>query len=377
MTSAFESRRPRRVLLANVSLANGGLERQLLLLARNLPSWWTVRLWTLEGGPYEESFKEAGIPWRCRRRHWRSDPLPAIDLGFAMRDWRPDIVHAWHWMPAAAAVPSARLLGIPLVDGSIRMGSVPRDRGRPRRSIMRWATVVVANSQAGLDAWRVGPEKGRVVYNAFDEERLRADQQSRASATTHDRLTAVMAARMDDPQKDYGVVLEAARLLEGRSPGTWRFLLVGNQARRSDSLVSAAAGLVDAGVVTFVDAGLEPIGVVRTCDVGVLMTDPAVRAEGCSNAIMEYMACGLPVVCSDTGGSSELVHDGREGYVIAPHDAEGLAARLHVLALHPELRSSMGAAGRRRITREFSVERMVSDYVGIYEDAIERYARIR
>ena len=57
------------------------------------------------------------------------------------------------------------------------------------------------------------------------------------------------------------------------------------------------------------------------------MTNVGVHAEGCSNAIMEYMACGLPVVCSDSGGSAELVRDGRDGYVIAPHDAARTLAR--------------------------------------------------
>ena len=106
----------RRVLLINISLANGGLERQLLLLARNLPAASEARIWTLEGGAFDQKVHEAGIPWRCRARRWRADPTPAFDLWRAMRGWRPDVVHAWHWMPAAAAVPACRLLGIPLID---------------------------------------------------------------------------------------------------------------------------------------------------------------------------------------------------------------------------------------------------------------------
>ena len=87
------------------------------------------------------------------------------------------------------------------------------------------------------------------------------------------------------------------------------------------------------------------------------------------------MACGIPVVCSDTGGSAELVRDGREGYVIAPHDAAALAGRLAHLKAHPELRRSMGDAGRRRIDREFSIDRMVAEYVRVYEEAMARCGR--
>jgi glycosyltransferase involved in cell wall biosynthesis len=368
----------RKLLLVNVSLANGGLERQLLLLAANLPPDWEARLWTLEGGPFEGPFREAGIPWRCRPRRSRRDPTPALDLWRTMGSYRPDVVHAWHWMPSAAAAPACHLLGIPLIDGSIRMGSVSRSFGRPRRSIMRWAALVVANSQAGLNAWHVGPEKGRVVYNAFDTARLHgtSPRPQQGDAREGDgRLTAIMAARMDS-QKDYRAVIEGARLLERDTPGSWHFLLVGNGADRAP-LVEAAQDLIDAGIVTFKDAGLEAIEDIKAADVGILMTDPAVRAEGCSNSIMEYMACGLPVVCSDTGGSAELVREGQEGYVIAPYSAADLARRLSDLKAHPELRASMGAAGRTRIVEDFTVDRMVAEYLGIYEEAIAHCHHIR
>ena len=360
---------PRRVLLVNVSLLNGGLERQLVLLARNLPASWEVRLWTLEGGQFVRQVREAGIPWRCRERRWRYDPTPAFDLWRAMEAWRPDVVHAWHWMPAVAAVPACRVLDVPLIDGSIRMGSVPHSLGRPRRGIMRWATLVVANSQAGLDAWRVGPGKGRVVYNAFDDARLQSALRPRSRFLPRDGpLTVVMAARMH-PQKDYGAVIDAARLLAARSSSRWRFVLVGDGDEKR-ALRAAAHDLVAAGVVTFEDGGLEAIDEIAAADIGVLMTDPAVLAEGCSNSIMEYMACGLPVVCSDTGGSAELVRHGREGFVVAPRDARALATSLEELGRSPELRARMGVAGRKRIAEDFTVARMVADYLAVYDEAL-------
>lgn len=363
------SRPSRKVLLSNVSLANGGLERQLLLLAQNLPADWEVRLWTLDGGPFQERVRQARIPWRCRPRRGRFDITPALDLWQAVGSWRPDVVHAWHWMPAAAAVPACRVLGIPLVDGSIRMGSVPRSLGRPRRSIMRWATIVVANSQAGLDAWRVGPEKGRVVYNAFDDRRLLgASGRPEPPAGTSGPFTVVMAARMDD-QKDYASVIAAARRLDGEQPGGWRFLLVGDGADR-EGLVASARDLSARGTVEFRAPGLEAIDSIVEADAGVLMTDPSVRAEGTSNAVLEYMAAGLPVVCADTGGCREVVREGREGYLVAPFDVAALVDRLTYLKAHRDESRALGESGRARVQQEFTVARMVRDYVRIYEEAI-------
>jgi glycosyltransferase involved in cell wall biosynthesis len=366
----------RKVLLVNNGLGNGGLERQLVLLAERLPETWDVRLWTMEGGPYADRVRELGVPWICSPRRARFDVSPAAALWRAMRAWRPDVVHAWHWMPALAAAPACRLCGIPLIDGSIRMGSVPRDLGRPRRSIMRLATLVVANSQAGLDAWRIGDDKGRVIYNGFDDVRLRAagpaPQRLGGGA---ERFTVVMAARMR-PQKDFHAVIRAARELARASPGEWSFLIVGDGPDRA-ALETAARDLVASGVVEFRRPGLEAITAINAAQVGVLMTDPAVLTEGCSNTILEYMACGLPVVCSDTGGCSELVRDGAEGYLIAPYDDVALAARLALLRADPSRRERMGAAGRARVRTDFSVPRMVDAYLSVYEEAAERRRRDR
>jgi len=337
----------------------------------NLPASWDVRMWTLEGGPYERVVHEAGIPWRCRERRGRFDPTPALDLWSVVNRWRPDLVHAWHWMPAAAAAPACRTLGIPLIDGSIRMGSIPRSIGRPRRSIMRCADLVVANSRAGLRAWSVWPEKGRVVYNAFDDRRI--GTHASESRGREGRLTAVMAARMAPP-KDYQSILSAARILEQDTPGAWRFVLVGNGPDRA-RLMESAADLIAAGSVTFADGGLEAVGEIRAADVGMLVTDPAVLAEGCSNSLLEYMACGLPVVCTDSGGCGELVRDGREGCLVPPRDAGALARRLDMLRTQPQMRARMGAAGKRRVAKDFTIDRMVAEYVTLYEEAISHRAR--
>jgi glycosyltransferase involved in cell wall biosynthesis len=171
------------------------------------------------------------------------------------------------------------------------------------------------------------------------------------------------------PQKDFDSVIAAARALEQASPGKWRFLLVGGGEDR-ERLVQESQDLVQAGVVVFRDAGLEAIDAIRAADIGVLMTAGAVWAEGCSNSIMEYMACGLPVVCSDAGGNSELVRNGREGFVVAPYSVDELAERLSEFAVSAELRRRMGEAGRSRVECEFTIERMVGAYSRLYDEAL-------
>jgi glycosyltransferase involved in cell wall biosynthesis len=368
-----------RLLLLADCLDNGGLERQMSLLATNVPPGWDARVWAMAGGPFEEHLRAAGVPVLVRARRSRFDPLPAARLWGDMGAWRPDVVHAWSWMSMLAAGPVCRCRGIPLIDGTIQTGAYRREFLGLDRIGMAFATLVAANTQAGLDAWGVGAERGRVVYNGFDWSRVPADDQTapgtrqaedeRADSPAGDCITVVMTARMA-PEKHYDIVLAAARRLSRERPG-WRFMLVGDGPDRP-RLMEAARDLVAAGIVTFPQPGMEVLGLVRTADIGVLMTNPAHAFEGLSNSIMEYMALGLPVVCGDGGGNPELVLHEQTGFIVPPGDAKELARRLALLRDRPDLRREMGAAGRSRILGELSVQTMVDGMIAVYEEALAK-----
>jgi glycosyltransferase involved in cell wall biosynthesis len=127
-----------------------------------------------------------------------------------------------------------------------------------------------------------------------------------------------------------------------------------------------------AEVVAFPSAGTEVVGHLRDADVGVLMSDPRELAEGCPNSVMEYMACGLPVVCADSGGCRELVSDGVTGFVVPPGDPQALVEKLVYLREHAEQARRLGSAGRSRVATEFTVDRMVQGFIRVYREAISR-----
>jgi colanic acid/amylovoran biosynthesis glycosyltransferase len=76
-------------------------------------------------------------------------------------------------------------------------------------------------------------------------------------------------------------------------------------------------------------------------------------SEGLSNAVLEAMACAVPVVSSDCGGMSEALTDGAEGFLVPVRDPASMARALSTLAGDPALRSRMGTAARNRILRDF------------------------
>jgi glycosyltransferase involved in cell wall biosynthesis len=99
-------------------------------------------------------------------------------------------------------------------------------------------------------------------------------------------------------------------------------------------------------------------GFYRELDLFAMISEPA----GCPNASLEAMGAGLPVIATDNGGVSEQVIDGQTGRLVPPRDPPSLADALANLAAQPELRQSLGKAGRNLVRERFSVERMVADY---------------
>ena len=96
------------------------------------------------------------------------------------------------------------------------------------------------------------------------------------------------------------------------------------------------------------------------------------RQEGLSNAVMEAMAAGLPMVVTDAGGNAELVRDGQRGFVVPPERPEALAqAMLRILA-DPDRGRRMGQAARRFVEDELGMGRMIDEHDRLYRRLVGR-----
>lgn len=104
------------------------------------------------------------------------------------------------------------------------------------------------------------------------------------------------------------------------------------------------------------------------CDVFVM---PSIKREGLARSLIEAMACGVPPIVTDCGGSPELVVDGESGIVVPVRDARALGAAIRRLYRDPALRRRMGEAARRRIGERFRIEDTIAETLALYRELAE------
>lgn len=100
-----------------------------------------------------------------------------------------------------------------------------------------------------------------------------------------------------------------------------------------------------------------------------LLLIPTVR-EGFSLAVLEAMACGLPVVASDCSSLPEQIDEGKGGFLCPIGDVEAFAERINLLADSPKLRRKMGDYNRAKVEKMFSLDRMVTEYQNLFEEVL-------
>lgn len=90
-------------------------------------------------------------------------------------------------------------------------------------------------------------------------------------------------------------------------------------------------------------------------------------SEGMSNALLEAMACGLPIVATEVSGSADLIEDGMNGFLVKPGDIKGLAKAIENILKDEKMAKMMGEANRQKIVENYSIDKIVDRYIALYK----------
>jgi glycosyltransferase involved in cell wall biosynthesis len=353
----------RRVGLVIGQLSTGGAEGQLRLLCEGLKQVAVtpiVYCLSTQTEPFGPLLEKAGVPVRviAGNRMQR-----ALRLGRALQSDRVELVHAWLFIANAYAWAAAR--------GRLTLVTSARNCKRQgrwldtlnRRAFQASAAIIVNSEEVRcyIEREYAAPAaRIAVVPNAIDLTRFRPGVPRRG------QRTVIMVGRLV-AQKNPLLFVRAAALLRARLPDT-RFILVGSGPQRGQVQAAVQAAQLD-DACTLTGERTDVADLLAQADLFWLTSD----WEGLPNAVIEAMACGLPVVATDVGGTRELVRDGEEGFLIAAGERDGLVSRSIEILADPARHARMRTAARAR-AEAFGVQQMVRATCAVYEHALERRA---
>jgi L-malate glycosyltransferase len=372
------SRRPAapRICLIIGQLDLGGTEKQVVLLAEGLRRGGVdVTVVVLTGeGPREPELRAARVPVMHlglkQPGGWRTLPYLLIAAGRLaryLRRTRPDVVHAFLFHSYVLGALAARYARIPVfIAGRRSMDDFKRGR-RLVLAVERTATgltdLLVANARAVADCAhvteRVPLRKLAVIYNGLpDSAFVPADP-----AWLETTRPVVLCVANLRPRKGHADLLAAASMLRERGmPCT---VVLAGEGPERDALRRLAAELdID---VRLLGARTDVDALLARADVVVLPS----LTEGLSNAVMEAMAAGRPVVATAVGGTPELLADGR-GVLVPPGDPTALADALGAVLGDPEHARRLGNNARQWSQEHLRVDTMVARHVTLYDEMWER-----
>jgi glycosyltransferase involved in cell wall biosynthesis len=220
---------------------------------------------------------------------------------------------------------------------------------------------------------RLPAEKLVTIYNGVSLERFTPlDAHERAAVRKELGIPtgAPLAGTVSrlDPIKGVADFVEAAALiarsahLAARSP---YFLVAGDGSERARlTALAAERGLGDR--MRFLGERQDIPRLLGALDVFVLPS----LSEGLSNAVLEAMAAGRPVVATDVGGNAELVREAETGLLVPARDPHALSMAIEALLLDPDRARRLGDAGARRAAEQFALSRMIEGYGRLYEEVL-------
>ena len=238
--------------------------------------------------------------------------------------------------------------------------------------ILRRCDRVVLGSRAQQELWtkqyRLDDSDCEFIYNGvdvdhFDRATVDAEASRRTIGISGQSIVIGCVAHLR-PEKSHRDLLAAFGEAATAAAEDVHLVLVGEGPEET-----RLRAFVDdrnlAGRVRFCGRANDVRPYLAAMDIFVLPSS----SEVFSNAILEAMAMGLPVICSAVGGSVEMVVDGETGLTYPRHDVESLAEQLSALIADADRRRSLGEAGAARVREVFSIEAMDRKYLAVIDRA--------
>ena len=295
----------------------------------------------------------------------------AFELARYVRRHKIRLIHTFDYPATVFAVPAGRCFTSATLVSSQRSHRdlIPPGYRRLVRMTDHLVDAIVVNCdyvrQHLQHDERVPAGRIQLCHNGIDLEVFRPLDTPRPPDLPHDSFVIGVVSVLR-PEKGLITLLKAFARVRHLRAGM-KLAMVGNGSML-ESLQAEASALGIREDCVFALETQQVADWLRSMDIFVLPS----LSEALSNALMEAMACGCPVVASNVGGNPELVRNGETGLLFEAGDASGLATALQTLIENQPLRKRLASAGSEFIREHFSI-RVSAERMGeIYGELIER-----
>ncbi|MEZ6131459.1 MAG: glycosyltransferase [Planctomycetaceae bacterium] len=367
-----ETRPSIRIAYVIPTLDQSGAERQLALLATQLPTpeFQPHVIALNRGGYYEEQIRRHGVSVDILQKRFRFDPLTYIRLRRRLRQLQPDIVQSFLF----SANTYARLPGICPASAAIVVSERCVDSWKStwQLKIDRWLNnrmqAMTANSESVATFYRanaaVSSDRIRVIANGIPT----APEQSSSTVSLRAELKLPVDAKLVGfvgrfaKQKCLTDLMWAFQLLHQVIDNVF-LILVGDGPERDD-LAALARSFDCRDKVFFTGHRADAVELMAQFNVFCLPSS----FEGMSNSLMEAMACRVPVVVSDIPANLELVVHEQNGLVVPLGQGPELTRACQRILTDSVFAEQLGTAAKTTMQTKHSVERMVQQHAQLYRE---------
>jgi len=292
-----------------------------------------------------------------------------------LKENRIDVVHTHCFYTNVFGMTGAFLARVParVTSKGETEGFRTQAQKRVERMAFRMAHRVIANCkmvQNQLVREGVAPKRIIQHYNGLDLDRLKVPEGLRREdaramfGLPNDRRFMTIVANLHNPVKAHPMFLRSAALVRRAIPDA-AFVIAG-EGELEPMLREFAAELGIADDVFFIGRCDRVAELLFASDIGVLSS----RAEGFANAVLEYMAAGLPVVATDVGGLREAIEEGETGFLVPSGDHATMAERIIELLNDNERARATGARGKTIAEQRFASEHHLRNTLELYDELL-------
>lgn len=358
-----------KILFFIDSLISGGKERQLYYLLKKICTNNNIMLVVFNDEVFYKEIFDLPIQIRIIPRSEKYTLKTIKTLYSVCNRFNPELIHSWD------NIGTLLIMTYLLLHPKVKLVSSIRYAGKIKRNLLhktiqkivfKRSSLIISNSTCGIKVEQLfDHKKGYVIYNGIDLQDfvlISSEVSSNISEFESFQTKIVMLASFT-AAKDYITYIRIAKKIISKYP-TCCFLCVGDGPNRKEAELETGEYLNKN--IFFLGVRRDIPAILKQMDIGILFNNTNGHAEGISNAVMEYMAAGLPVIATNAGGTPEIVKDEESGFLVPAFDEKIVSEKIEYLIENPEEAQKLGTEGRKIIEKDFSIKKMTSEYCKLY-----------